>query len=58
MSSLAAWSPDGKRIAFQHTPLGKDRSSLLMMNADGGDPTLILKAGGPREGGRPTWQRR
>ncbi len=57
MSSLAAWSPDGKRIIFQHTPLGKDRASLFLI-PDGGDPTPILKAGGPREGGRPTWKPR
>ena len=56
MSSLAAWSWDGKRIAFQYTARGKQAGALYLMNADGSNPTLILKAGGPREGGRPAWK--
>ena len=54
---LPAWSRDGKRIAFQHTPRGKQAGSLYITNDDGSNLKLILKAGGPREGSRPSWKR-
>jgi serine/threonine protein kinase len=55
-NSLASWSRDGARIIFQHTNTGEDTGSLYLMDADGGNLTLILKAAGPREGGRPVWK--
>ncbi len=58
MSSMAAWSPDGKRIAFQHYKGWTELASLYVMDADGGNLTMILKAAGPQEGGRPVWKRK
>jgi TolB protein len=58
MSSLAAWSRDGKRIVFQYTRRGSEMGSLYIMNADGSNLTAILKAAGPKEGGRAAWRRK
>ncbi len=55
-NSLAVWSHDGKRIAFQHTKQGAQVGTLYLMNEDGSDLKPILKALGPREGGRPVWK--
>lgn len=55
-NSLAVWSRDGKRIVFQHTKHGAQVGTLYIMDADGGNLKPILKAMGPKEGGRPTWK--
>ena len=55
-NSLAAWSPDGKKIAFQHSQRGAPVGSLYIMNADGSDPKEIIRGEGPIEGGRPAWR--
>jgi TolB protein len=55
-NSMSAWSPDGKKIAFNHMAGGDNDGSLYLMDADGGNPTEILKAEGPIEGGRPAWK--
>jgi Tol biopolymer transport system component len=55
-NSLSSWSRDGARIVFQHTNAGEDTGSLYIMDADGGNLVLILKAAGSREGGRPSWK--
>jgi Tol biopolymer transport system component len=54
-NSLPGWSRDGARIAFQHTNAGEDTGFLYIMDADGNNQTAILKAAGPREGGRPVF---
>jgi Tol biopolymer transport system component len=54
-NSVPSWSRDGARIVFLHTNPGEDTGSLYIMNADGGNLTAILKAAGPREGGRPAF---
>ncbi len=56
MSGLAAWSRDGKRIVFEHSKKGAQIGSLCIVDADGGDPKVLLKTAGPREGGRPAWK--
>lgn len=56
MSSLPAWSRDGKRIVFQHTRHGAQVGTLYIMSADGNNLQPILKAMGPKEGGRPSWK--
>ena len=58
MSSMAAWSRDGKRIAFQHHTYRSALASLYVMDADGGNLTVVLKDAGPKEGGRPVWKRK
>lgn len=55
-NSMAVWSRDGKRIVFQHTEQGAQVGTLYIMNEGGSDLKPILKALGPKEGGRPTWQ--
>src|SRR5438477_5752271 len=55
-NSYAAWSPDGKQIAFQHLELGEQNSSLYVMDADGGNVKEILKNEGPGRFGRPAWK--
>jgi len=57
-NSLASWSRDAARIIFQHTNSGEDTGSLYIMDADGGNLAPLLKAAGPREGGRPVWKRK
>jgi Tol biopolymer transport system component len=55
-NSMAVWSRDGKRIVFQHTKQGAQVGTLFIMNDDGSDLRPILKALGPKEGGRPAWK--
>jgi Tol biopolymer transport system component len=55
-NTQCAWSPDGKKIAFQHFEPGDDAGSLYLMDVDGKNPTEILKAEGPLEGGKPAWK--
>jgi len=57
-NSHAAWSPDGKRIAFQHIRSQDSTASLYIVDADGGNLTQILEKAGPSEGGRPAWKPR
>jgi Tol biopolymer transport system component len=57
-NSLAAWSPDGQQIFFVHSRNDDDIGSLYVMDADGSNPTLILKNGGSRDGARPTWRKK
>ena len=57
MSSMAAWSRDGKRIAFQHHTYRSALASLYVMDADGGNAKeVIAKAEIPAEGGRIAWR--
>ena len=42
-ASLASWSPDGARIAFQSRRDGNQ--NVYLMNADGSDPTRITDVG-------------
>ena len=56
LNGLAAWSLDGKRIAFQHTSPNEVNGSLYLMDRAGGNITPVLKSGGPTEGGRPAWR--
>lgn len=57
VSTFPAWDPSGKRIAFQFAKYGDKRSSLCVISAEGGEPKIVLKSAGPREGGRPVWKR-
>jgi Tol biopolymer transport system component len=57
-NSLAAWSRDGQYILFQHVRRGDHTGSLRLIKADGSDQTVLLKVGGPREGGRASWLHR
>lgn len=54
-NSMASWSRDGSKIAFLRTRGGEDMSALMIMDADGGNPTVILKAVTSLDGGRPDW---
>jgi Tol biopolymer transport system component len=54
-NSVPAWSSDGAQIVFLHTNPGEDTGSLYIMKSDGSNLTAILKAAGPREGGRPAF---
>jgi serine/threonine protein kinase len=56
VNTLPAWSPDGKRIAFQHIRDEVELGSIYVMNADGSSPIEVLKAGGSKGIGRPTWK--
>src|SRR5262249_4480831 len=58
LNCLPAWSPDGLRIAFTHTGSGEEIGSLYLVNTDGTNPTVILRAAGPSDEGRPAWIRR
>jgi Tol biopolymer transport system component len=59
VNTFAAWSPDGRRIAFHHWDVAEDRvGSLFVMNADGSDlrPVEALKGALPVDGGRASWK--
>ncbi len=56
LNTQCAWSPDGKKIAFNHVARGFADGSLYIMEADGSNPTEILVAEAPMEGGRPAWK--
>jgi Tol biopolymer transport system component len=51
LPDLAAWSPDGKRVAFWRNVGGSDNSAgvlqLVAVNADGSDPTLLADGVAP-----------
>lgn len=51
-----AWSPDGKRIAFEHHDDVDQPGSLYIMDADGGNQKRIILRQGPVDGGRPAWR--
>jgi Tol biopolymer transport system component len=57
-NGVPAWSPDGKRIAFQHVAQDEQIASLYVMNADGSGAAVVLAAAGVKEGGRPAWKPR
>jgi TolB protein len=57
-NTLAAWSPDGKKIAFLHIAPGAQTGSLYVMGANGARPKEIVKSGGAPEGSRPAWDSR
>ncbi len=45
LHKLPSWSPDGKKIAYHAgLPMGESKSGIYMMNADGTNPTLIIKS--------------
>lgn len=56
LNTLAAWSADGKKMAFLHTSFDAETGSLYVMDANGNDPKEVLKDEAPVEGGRPAWQ--
>jgi len=56
LNGLAAWSPDGARIAFQHTNSSEINGSLYIMDTSGDNIRAIVKSAGPTEGGRPAWR--
>src|SRR5829696_5840271 len=43
--NLPAWSPDGKRIAFQREPIDFGTSRLMVVNADTGHTRTIVPCG-------------
>ena len=51
-----AYSPDGKRIAYYHTPEGQQAGTYYVMDPDGGNREALVKGESPIEGGRPTWK--
>ncbi len=63
--SRPSFSPDGKRVAFQSTPLtdvaatsapGLSPSTIWIVGVDGGSAISVTTAGNPRGGhGAPTW---
>jgi Tol biopolymer transport system component len=55
-NTQGVWSRDGKKIAFMHLEGGASASSLYIMDADGANPTEVLKEEGPPSGGRPAWR--
>jgi serine/threonine protein kinase len=54
INTKAAWSPDGKFIAFQHVE-DNNLGSLFLMPAEGGKPVEVLKSDSPMAGGRASW---
>ncbi len=54
-NTQCAWSPDGKKIVFQH--IGEGTKALYIMDADGKNPTEIFKEEHEPQGGtRPAWR--
>jgi Tol biopolymer transport system component len=49
-SDRPAWSPDSSRIAFSHGP-DENSSEIFVMDADGGNPHLLVRG----EGRDPSW---
>src|SRR5215207_11109300 len=46
--NLPAWSPDGKRIAFQREPIDFGTSRLMVVNPDTGNTRTIVPCTGER----------
>jgi Tol biopolymer transport system component len=44
----AAWSPDGKRIAFQREPIDFGTSRVMVVNSDTGDTRTVVPCTGER----------
>jgi Tol biopolymer transport system component/serine/threonine protein kinase len=57
-NSLPAWSRDGSRILFQNGKIGEETTTLYIMDADGSNQKVILKAASNLEGGRASWKAR
>ena len=56
-NSYSSWSPDGKKIVFQHNDGQGGNGSLWVMDADGGNAKEVdAKADLPAEGGRVAWR--
>jgi Tol biopolymer transport system component len=57
VSSRAAFSPDGKRIAFTRKIFDKGEDELVVANADGSDENIIFRRNSGTEGftSSPTW---
>jgi Tol biopolymer transport system component len=55
LNTYAAWSPDGKTIAFYHAE-NEETGSFQVMDAAGGNRKELLKNEAPVEGGRPAWR--
>lgn len=64
---FAAWSPDGKKIAFEHlgadTATDKAAGDIYIMDADGSNPRAIIRnqshhvvPNTSTAGGRPAWK--
>jgi TolB protein len=51
--SAPAWSPDGRRIAFQRAPLAGKRDAVFVMNADGSKARRVTPWS--VRGGQPDW---
>ena len=54
VNTYAAWSHDGKEIAFHHSEDNKGKFQI--MDADGGNQRELLKDETQVEGGRPAWK--
>jgi TolB protein len=52
----AAWSPDGKKIAYMSFATRTSKGSLAIMNADGTDQKIICPDQGAHHNGRPAWK--
>jgi TolB protein len=52
--STPAWSPDGAKIAFTHTPAGGD-PDIWVMNADGSAPVNLTAGESPLQDADPAW---
>jgi RNA polymerase sigma factor (sigma-70 family) len=55
INTFAAWSADGKQIAFQHLEFGRvnQPGPVYVMDADGGNLRVVLGQDGPS---RPAWR--
>jgi TolB protein len=56
LTTYAAFSPDGKTIAFFHSKAGEETGSVYTADAAGGQPKELLKGEAHVEGGRPAWR--
>ena len=51
--SAPAWSPDGRRLAFQRVLLAGNRDAVFVMSADGSKPRRVTPW--PLRAGQPDW---
>ena len=56
LNTFGTWLEGGQKIAFISYPSSGSKGSLVVMNADGSQPIVILKDQAAANGGRPAWK--